>query len=199
MRTMEYLAQRNAAADTFLYFFFLTSTCGLWERKKTLNLLFVLTFFSFFLYKLFAGRSSRLRWLGKALKLKPNWGESGRPDLSVGKCIHVDYLLLVRQEMGNDNKLGKEKQRKQTNCIPTTDSFFFFLNLLPNFLRGCWLCPTACRRAAMDSRMIRIISCSISLMDVSVHSSLWMWNNFQQQVDHSSILPTLERIVLNWS
>lgn len=94
--------------------------------KKTLRLLFVLTFFPFFLYKLFGGRSSRLRWLGKALKLKPNWGESGRPDLSVGKCIHVDYLLLVRQEMGNDNKLGKEKQGKQTNCISTTDSFFFF-------------------------------------------------------------------------
>lgn len=124
MRTMEYLAQRNAAADTFLCFFFLPCTCGLLVKKKTLRLLFVLTFFSFFLYKLFAGGSSRLRWLGKALKLKPNWGELGRPDLSVGKCIHVDYLLLVRQEMGNDNKLGKEKQRKQTNCI--TDSFFFF-------------------------------------------------------------------------
>lgn len=147
----------------FCVFFVSLAHADYWSKKTQNIKAFVCFdfFFSFFLYKLFAGGSSRLRWWGKALKLKPNWGESGRPDLSVGKCIHVDYLLLVRQEMGNDNKLGKEKQRKQTNCISTADSFFFF-NFLLNFPWDCRLCPTACRRVAMDSRMIRIISCSIS-------------------------------------
>lgn len=51
------------------------------------------------------------RWLGKALNLRPTL--RGGPQLSVGKSTHVNYLLLVQQEMMNDNKLGKEKQQNK--------------------------------------------------------------------------------------
>lgn len=37
----------------------------------------------------------------------------GRLGLSVGTCIHVNYLLVVQQEMRNDNKLGKEIQKNK--------------------------------------------------------------------------------------
>lgn len=57
-------------------------------------------------------------------------GESGRPSLSVGTCIHVNYLLVVQQEMRNDNKLGKEKQKnKQMLSQPLVH---FFLSPLFN-------------------------------------------------------------------
>lgn len=51
------------------------------------------------------------RWLGKALNLRPTL--RGGAQLSVGKSTHVNYLLLVQQEMMKDNKLGKEKQQNK--------------------------------------------------------------------------------------
>lgn len=65
------------------------------------------------------------RWLGKALNLRPTLG--GGAQLSVGKSTHVNYLLLVQQEMMNDNKLGKEKQQNK----------HFFSSSLPPFFKNC--------------------------------------------------------------
>lgn len=60
----------------------------------------------------------------------------GRPGLSVGTCIHVNYLLVVQQEMRNDNKLGKEKQNnKQMVSHPLLFlCSFLSLSFFPPFL-----------------------------------------------------------------
>lgn len=55
-------------------------------------------------------------------------GNSFETKACVGTCIHVNYLLVVQQEMRNDNKLGKEKQKnKQIVSLP-------LLHLLLSFL-----------------------------------------------------------------
>lgn len=62
--------------------------------------------------------SARWEWLWNWVQ---SWSELGRPCFSVGTCIHVNYLLVVQQEMRNDNKLGKEKQNnKQMVSHPLT-------------------------------------------------------------------------------
>lgn len=49
---------------------------------------------------------------GKSFEPEANI-EGGGAQLSVGKSTHVNYLLLVQQEMMKDNKLGKEKQQNK--------------------------------------------------------------------------------------
>lgn len=54
----------------------------------------------------------------------------GRLGLSVGTCIHVNYLLVVQQEMRNDNKLGKEIQKNKQMVSRHLLHFVFLLFLL---------------------------------------------------------------------
>lgn len=80
------------------------------------------------------------------------WGESGGPQLSVGKPTHVNYLLLVQQEMLNDNRLGKEKQ--QNKQIVSHPSCNFLRNIFLFILSLSWSChlpPTQDRDTITDS------------------------------------------------
>lgn len=55
----------------------------------------------------------------------------GRSGLSVGTCIHMNYLLVVQQEMRNKNKLGKEKQKNKQMVSRPLLHFFFAFSFLP--------------------------------------------------------------------
>lgn len=58
--------------------------------------------------------------------------EAGRPGPGVGTCVHVNYLLVVQQEMRNDNKLGKERQKNKQ--MVSQRLHHFFLSLFLSFL-----------------------------------------------------------------